>query len=57
MSCSVADGTADPADRIVVTRKDGELIAKRPVTFHPKSDGTEARFEIYQESEGSQRDY
>ena len=42
-------------NRIVVTRKDGELIAKRPVTFHPKSDGTEARFEIYQESEGSQR--
>lgn len=42
-------------NRIVVTRKDGELIAKRPVTFHPKSDGTEVRFEIYQESEGSQR--
>ncbi len=42
-------------NRIVVTRKDGELIAKRPVTFHPKSDGTESRFEIYQESEGSQR--
>ncbi len=42
-------------NRIVVTRKDGELIAKRPVTFHPKSDGTEARFEIYQESDGSQR--
>ncbi len=42
-------------NRIVVTRKDGELIAKRPVTFHPKPDGTEARFEIYQESEGSQR--
>ena len=42
-------------NRIVVTRKDGELIAKRPVTFHPKSDGTEVRFEIHQESEGSQR--
>ncbi len=42
-------------NRIVVTRKDGELIAKRPVTFHPKSDGTEVRFEIYQESDGSQR--
>ena len=42
-------------NRIVVTRKDGELIAKRLVTFHPKTDGTEARFEIYQESEGSQR--
>ena len=42
-------------NRIVVTRKDGELIAKRPVTFHPKSDGTEVRFEIHQESDGSQR--
>lgn len=42
-------------NRIVVTRKDGELIAKRPVTFHPKLDGTEVRFEIHQESEGSQR--
>ena len=42
-------------NRIVITRKDGELIAKRLVAFHPKSDGTEARFEIYQESEGSQR--
>ena len=42
-------------NRIVITRKDGELIAKRLVTFHPKSDGTEARFEIHQESEGSQR--
>ena len=42
-------------NRIVVTRKDGELIAKRPVTFHPKSDGTKVRFEIHQESEGSQR--
>ena len=42
-------------NRIVITRKAGELIAKRLVTFHPKSDGTEARFEIYQESDGSQR--
>ena len=42
-------------NRIVITRKDGELIAKRLVTFHPKSDGTEVRFEIRQESEGSQR--
>ena len=39
----------------MITRKDGELIAKRLVAFHPKSDGTEVRFEIHQESEGSQR--
>ena len=42
-------------NRIVITRKDGELIAKRLVTFHPKTDGTEARFEIHQESDGSQQ--
>ncbi len=42
-------------NRIVITRKDGELIAKRLVAFHSKSDGTEVRFEIHQESEGSQR--
>ena len=45
----------NPADRIVITRKGEELIAKRLVTFHSKSDGTEARFEIHQESDGSQR--
>ena len=41
--------------RFVVTREDGELIAKKMVSFHPKSDGTEAKFEIHQESDGSQR--
>ena len=41
--------------RFVITREDGELIAKKMVSFHPKSDGTEAKFEIYQESDGSQR--
>lgn len=39
----------------LITRKNGELIAKRMVSFHPKSDGTEAKFEIFQESDGSQR--
>ena len=42
-------------DRIVFIQKDGELIAKRLVTFHRKADGTEVRFEIHQESDGSQR--
>ena len=42
-------------DRFVVTRKDGELIGKKLVAFHPKSDGTEAKFEMRQESDGSQR--
>lgn len=42
-------------ERFVVTRKDGELIAKKLVTYHSKSDGTEAKFEMRQESDGSQR--
>ena len=42
-------------ERFVVTRKGGELIAKKLVTYHPKADGTEAKFEIRQESDGSQR--
>ena len=42
-------------DRFVVTRKDGELMAKKLVAFHPKSDGTEAKFEMRQESDGTQR--
>ncbi|BCZ96747.1 ATP-binding protein [Legionella pneumophila serogroup 1] len=42
-------------DRYIITRKNNELIAKKLVAFHPKSDGTEAKFDIYQESDGSQR--
>jgi AAA15 family ATPase/GTPase len=42
-------------EKIAVTLKDGQLIAKKLVTFHPKSDGTEAMFEINQESDGSLR--
>ncbi|MFZ4099955.1 MAG: AAA family ATPase [Chlamydiia bacterium] len=42
-------------ERFVVTRKGGELIAKKLVAYHAKADGTEAKFEIRQESDGSQR--
>ena len=42
-------------DRFLCTRKNGELVAKKLVTYHPKTDGTEAKFEIRQESDGSQR--
>ncbi len=42
-------------DRYVVTRKEGELIAWKLVTFHQKTDGTEAKFELQQESDGSRR--
>jgi hypothetical protein len=42
-------------ERFVLTRKDGDLIAKKLVTYHPKADGTESKFEMRQESDGSQR--
>lgn len=46
---------SDKNDRFVVTRKNGELSAKKLVTFHAKADGTSAKFEMRQESDGSQR--
>jgi len=42
-------------ERFVVTRKNGELVAKKLVTYHPNADGTSTKFEIRQESDGSQR--
>lgn len=42
-------------ERFIVLRKNGELCAKKLVAFHPKIDGTEAKFDIKQESDGSQR--
>jgi uncharacterized protein len=43
-------------ERFVVTRNNkGELTAKKLVTYHPKADGTEAKFEMRDESDGSQR--
>jgi len=42
-------------ERFVVTRKNGELVAKKLVTYHGKADGTEIKFDIRQESDGSQR--
>ncbi len=42
-------------ERFAITRKHGELIAKKLFTYHPKSDGTEVKFEMRQESDGSQR--
>jgi len=42
-------------DRYVVTRKDGNLTAKKLVAYHQMADGKEAKFDIRQESDGSQR--
>ncbi len=46
----------DPAnERLVITRRNGELVAKKLVTMHACKDGTEIPFEMKQESDGSQR--
>jgi AAA15 family ATPase/GTPase len=43
-------------DRFIVTRKEnGELVAKKLVTYHSRADGGEAQFEMRNESDGSQR--
>ncbi|NGX51234.1 MAG: hypothetical protein K1060chlam2_01098 [Chlamydiae bacterium] len=42
-------------ERFVVTRKNGELISKKLVTYHLNSDGSEIKFDMRQESDGSQR--
>ena len=44
-----------PVNRYLVTRENGELLAMKRVTIHPMNDGTEATFEVSQESDGSQR--
>jgi hypothetical protein len=38
-----------------VTRKDGELVANKLVTYHQRQDGKEVKFEMHHESDGSQR--
>jgi AAA15 family ATPase/GTPase len=42
-------------ERFIITRKSGELIAKKLVAFHSTLNGSEVQFEIRQESDGSQR--
>ncbi len=39
----------------VITRKGGELMAKKLVTFHLREDGSQEKFEIRHESDGTQR--
>lgn len=58
---SVKEGTAvsllntSTGERIVITRKRGELCAKKLVTYHPTENGEEVVFDIRQESDGSRR--
>jgi len=42
-------------DRFAITRKNGELTAKKLISYHTKSDGTDVKFEMRHESDGSQR--
>lgn len=42
-------------ERLVVTRNDDKLIVKKLVAIHKKNDGTEVRFEMRQESDGTNR--
>ena len=42
-------------NQLLMTRKDGELAVMKRVTVHQMADGTEASFEVSQESDGSQR--
>nr|VFK55088.1 MAG: hypothetical protein BECKTUN1418D_GA0071000_10276 [Candidatus Kentron sp. TUN] len=53
MTARLMNGIED--ERFEITRKDGELITKKLFAYHPRTDGTEIKFEIHQESDGSRR--
>lgn len=42
-------------ERFIVSRKNGELIAKKLVTYHRNVEGNEIKFEMHQESDGTRR--
>jgi len=44
-----------PNERYIVTRSGGELLAQKLITYHQRSDGEDVKFEMRQESDGSQR--
>jgi AAA15 family ATPase/GTPase len=47
---------AEPMDeRFLVARKDGSLIAKKLIAYHSMADGSEIKFDMRQESDGSRR--
>ncbi len=43
------------SERIIITRQEGEISAKKLVTFHTSQEGEEIKFDLRQESDGSQR--
>jgi len=42
-------------ERFIMTRGGGELVVRKLIAFHSRSDGTETEFDIHRESDGSQR--
>lgn len=46
---------ASNTKRFVLKLKDGELIARKLVSYHRKDDGDQVKFDIRQESDGSRR--
>lgn len=42
-------------ERYLVSRHGGQLTAKKLVTYHPRTDGTDAKFDMRLESDGSRR--
>jgi AAA15 family ATPase/GTPase len=52
---SIGLAFAPTNERIIVTRENGELRAEKVVTCHLMDDGTEARFDFSEESDGTQR--
>jgi AAA15 family ATPase/GTPase len=42
-------------ERLIITRIDGELIAKKLISYHLGTDNEKIKFEINQESDGTQR--
>ena len=42
-------------ERFMVARKNGNLIAKKLIAYHSTTDGSEVKFEMRQESDGSRR--
>ncbi|MBC8438788.1 MAG: ATP-binding protein [Deltaproteobacteria bacterium] len=46
---------AHRAERIVLSKKEGEMIAKKLVSYHQSSDGQKVKFELTDESDGTRR--
>jgi AAA15 family ATPase/GTPase len=46
---------ANNDDRVIIERKDENLIVKKLVTYHSKRDGENVKFDIKNESDGSRR--